>query len=136
MKITDPHNPIVMVDDNEDDIFLAQQCLELSDLTNPLRYFLQGRDFVEYMNAVEEHREAIPVLTLLDINMPGMSGFEVLREVRSREDFKLVPVFLMLTNSDNPRDVKKAYELGANGYSNKLSNIDAYIQFFSEMKAY
>jgi CheY-like chemotaxis protein len=55
----------------------------------------------------------------LDINMPAISGFDVLRRTRERNAFKILPVFFIFTCSDNPHDREKALELGANGFCSK-----------------
>jgi CheY-like chemotaxis protein len=64
--------------------------------------------------------EALPDLILLDINMPGLSGFEVLARVKADDRLKRIPV-VMLTSSDLPTDIARAYELGASGYISKPS---------------
>lgn len=64
--------------------------------------------------------ETLPDLILLDINMPGLSGFEVLVQVKADQRLKRIPV-VMLTSSSLSADVNRAYELGANGYISKPS---------------
>jgi two-component system, response regulator len=62
----------------------------------------------------------MPRLVLLDLNMPRLDGFEVLKKMRQEERTRFVPV-VMLTSSDHPEDVRRAYESGANSYLDKLS---------------
>lgn len=64
--------------------------------------------------------ELTPDVILLDLNMPGLSGFDVLREVKADPQLMMIPV-AMLTSSDLPTDIARAYERGANGYVSKPS---------------
>jgi two-component system response regulator len=63
----------------------------------------------------------MPRLVLLDLNLPRLDGFGVLKKIRQAERTKFIPVVL-LTASNHPDDVRRAYDLGANGYLDKLSN--------------
>jgi CheY-like chemotaxis protein len=112
-------NPIIMVDDNEGDLYIAERYYEKSKLSNPFMLMRDGPSLLDYLISVEAGREPMPVLVLLDINMPGMDGFEVLSRVRSRRAFSDMPIIMMLTNSDNPRDVERSEELGADGFQTK-----------------
>jgi CheY-like chemotaxis protein len=75
----------------------------------------------------------MPAVVLLDINMPGLDGFEVLQRIREREAFAQLPVIMMLTNSDNPRDIERAAELGANGFQTKPATMKEYVRFFDSL---
>ncbi len=122
--------PVVMVDDNESDAFIAERCYRRANLPNPFLVLHRGRALIEYLEDVQSGSKQMPAAVLLDINMPEMNGFEVLKAVRSRPEFQDVPVILMLTNSDNPRDVAAARELGANDFTVKPANLDDYTNFF------
>jgi CheY-like chemotaxis protein len=126
-------NPIIMVDDNEGDLYIAERYYEKSKLSNPFMLMRDGPSLLDYLISVEAGREPMPVLVLLDINMPGMDGFEVLSEVRSRRTFSDMPVIMMLTNSDNPRDVERSEELGADGFQTKPMRMEDYLTFFNEL---
>jgi two-component system, response regulator len=70
---------------------------------------------IEYLFSPERSTEEMPRLVLLNLKMPRLNGFEVLKKMRADERTRFVPV-VMLTSSDPPEDVRRAYELGANGY--------------------
>lgn len=127
-------SPIIIVDDNDGDRYIASRYYEKSDLQRPFVPMTEGQALLAYLDAVEGGQEPMPALILLDINMPGMDGFEVLAEVRSRPMFRAAPpVIMMLTNSDNPYDISKAKELGANGFQTKPLWMDDYIAFFNSL---
>ncbi len=79
-----------------------------------------GVEAINYLLSPERSAAEMPRLVLLDLNMPRMDGFEVLRRMRADERTRFVPV-VILTSSDHPEDVRRAYELGANSYLEKLS---------------
>lgn len=110
---------ILLVEDNPGDAQLAREALSESKFRNTLHHVTSGDaaiDFVErrgdYVNAVR------PDLILLDLNLPGMDGREVLRRIKSDEDLRRIPV-VILTTSDAEEDVKKTYAMHANCYITK-----------------
>lgn len=127
-------NEVIMVDDSEGDIFLARECFDLSRLTNPWRAFTNGPAFLTYLGAVRLEEAPMPAVVLLDLNMPGMSGLEVLERTRSDPHFEELPVFCMLTSSSDPRDRARAEELGATGFVTKPGTFDAYVAFFDSLE--
>lgn len=125
--------PVVIVDDSDSDVLVARRCFRRSRIERELRAFPCGEDFLAFLDAVERGEEPMPSVVLLDINMPGLDGFEVLRRTRERSEFQAVPIFVMLTNSDSPRDVQAANELGANGYQVKPMRVEEYVAFFDSL---
>ncbi len=130
---TNPQQPLVMVDDNIDDIAIARECYADADISNPFLCLNGGQELIDYLRSVDEGQSMMPALVLLDINMPGMSGFEALRKIRRQEQFNVVPIIMMLTNSDNPRDIEVSRMFGANGFQTKFSDISRYIGFFQSL---
>lgn len=132
MKIaSDAH--VVMVDDNPGDIQLAQECFELSVLTNPWLAFNGGQQLIGYLGTVKANAAPMPALVLLDINMPRMSGHDVLRAVRADPYFERLPIFCVLTSSSDPNDKREAEALGASGFVVKPDSHVDYVAFFNAL---
>jgi CheY-like chemotaxis protein len=101
---------ICLIDDDPDHVLIITRAIrELGDEST-----------VHAASDGDEAMDPLPDLVLLDINMPGLSGFDVLEAVKADERLKAVPV-VMLTSSDASADVARAYELGASGYISKPS---------------
>ena len=125
--------PIVMVDDNAGDLFFVERCYLASNLKNPWLAFSRGTDFLAALERVKAGHEPTPALVLLDLNMPGMTGLEILQATRADPYFAQVPIFCVFTSSSDPRDKRRAEELGVDGFYTKTSNMDQYIAFFNAM---
>ena len=121
---------VVMVDDNAGDIYIAEYCFRRSKVSNPWLAFTSGPDFLAYLARVQSSEAPMPALVLLDINMPQMSGLDVLRETRANPFFADLPVFCMLTSSSDPRDEATARELGASGFATKPGTTEEYVALF------
>jgi CheY-like chemotaxis protein len=88
---------------------------KLEGFTDEVVVARDGVAAIEYLFSPERSTEEMPRLVLLNLKMPRLNGFEVLKKMRADERTRFVPV-VMLTSSDPPEDVRRAYELGANGY--------------------
>lgn len=106
---------ILIVDDDPDQIFLSQRVVEKTDLGFSVATALGGPAAVAYLTQACDGNCAIPTVIFLDIRMPEMDGFDVLRWIRAKEDLAQVTV-IILSSSDDPGDAKRASELGADGY--------------------
>lgn len=126
---------IVMVDDEELDIEAAQRGFRKAGLDNVFLSFSDGPPFLDYLQKVRNGEEPFPALVLLDINMPLMSGFDVLRKLRADPKFVEVPVVTMLTSSTHDRDREAAIAGGANDYLIKPNNYNDYTDFFVQVLA-
>lgn len=111
--------PILLVEDNPDDVFFMQRACKTAGLENPVHVAEDGIKAIEYLSGVGkfEDRDAFPLpcVVLLDLKLPGKSGLEVLAWMRGREEFT-TRVVIVLTTSREPRDIQEAYRLGANAY--------------------
>jgi CheY-like chemotaxis protein len=125
--------PIVMTDDSESDAFLARTCHAKSSVENEFRWIDSGGALLEYFDGVREGTEPMPALVLLDINMPGLDGFEVLRVVRATPEFRNIPIISMFTNSDDVKDIETSKSLGANAFFTKPADIRDYVEFFDSL---
>jgi CheY-like chemotaxis protein len=110
---------ILLVEDNEDDVFLTETALAQAGCKNLLRVVTDGEEAVTYLAGEgkfanrEEH--PFPGLILLDLKLPYRSGLEILRWMKTKEMLGKATV-AVLTSSNEPNDLKSAYELGTNTY--------------------
>ena len=125
--------PIVLVDDNPGDELIVRRSYERSKLDNPWIAFRSGPEFLTHLQEVRAGRQPMPGLVLLDINMPEMSGLDVLARVRDDPDFRELPVFCMLTSSTDPRDRQRAEARGASGFVVKPNDPADYVAFFDAL---
>ena len=126
--------PILLVEDSPDDALLIEHAFQRADLRHPLSTVTDGEKAIEYLKGLEQYSDRAaypyPGLVILDLNMPGVSGFEVIRWMRSHPQAKLVPI-IVLSCSSVPADVNRAYELGANAFMVKPANHRALEQLLS-----
>jgi len=109
---------ILLVEDNPMDIELTLEALSEHNLANRVVVVTNGIEALDYLYCkgnYSERNSDNPVVVLLDIKMPLMDGKEVLKQLKSEEKFKNLPV-VMLTSSREEPDLKLCYELGANAY--------------------
>lgn len=114
-------NPyIIMVDDDADDRFLVQAAFEDNDLNPNIEFFENGDSLLTFLNT---NLHNLPQLILLDLNMPGKSGNDVIKSIKANNDLKLIPIIVFST-SKTPCDVNQAYANGANSYIVKPSGYE------------
>jgi len=107
---------ILLVEDDEIDVKAFQRAFKKLNITNPLHVESDGVDALTYLEHCENNNpEEMPSLVILDINMPRMSGLELLKKIRADERFHNLIVF-MLTTSNDEKDKFEAYDLNVAGY--------------------
>ena len=108
-----------MVEDREDDILILRRAFYAAGILNPVMTVRNGQEAIWYLeggpNYWSRTEFPLPRLILLDLKMPGMDGFEVLAWIRRRKEFAGIAV-VVLTGSNDLRDVQRAYDLGANSF--------------------
>lgn len=110
---------ILMVEDNPADVILAQEALRDGKLSLNLQVACDGVEALEFLQRKGPFAGAPrPDLILLDLNLPRMTGQELLKEIRSRSEFGQIPV-VVLTSSAAERDIVASYDLGASFYITK-----------------
>lgn len=110
--------PILLVEDSLKDIQLVKAALKRNNLANELIVARDGVEALDYLynrGAFQSTDHQIPLVVLLDLKMPKIDGLEVLRQLKSDEKLKMIPV-VMLTSSREESDLIKSYEIGANAY--------------------
>jgi CheY-like chemotaxis protein len=111
--------PILVVEDNADDMELALRALREQQLHHDIAVARDGVEASEFLfGSGEQDVRPLPVVVLLDLNLPKVSGFEVLRRIRAHDRTKLLPV-VVLTSSREEEDIMSSYSLGANSYVRK-----------------
>ena len=132
--MSDIIRPILLIEDNPMDVDLTLRAFEQRRLTNPVEV---ARDGEEALACIErwEAGEPTPLVILLDLKLPKVDGLEVLRRLKSHEVFKTIPV-VVLTSSEEDRDVETAYRLGANSYIVKPVDFDKFTQVVAEIEMY
>ena len=110
---------LLLVEDDENDIFFMRRALKLAEVKNPLQVVQDGQRAVDYLRGVGEYSDRskypIPCLILLDLQLPFVPGMEVLNWLRADSDLKTLNVAI-LTSSREDMDIHRAYRLGANAY--------------------
>jgi CheY-like chemotaxis protein len=138
---------ILLADDNPADVTLTQRALRAAHLPNPVHIVTTGQEVIEYLTgAVAAARAAsagranprfsggrIPLLILLDLNLPDLTGFEVLEWIRTHETLARVPV-VIYTGSENASDANRAMHLGANSYWVKPSSFQGLVNLMQLLK--
>ena len=107
---------VLFVDDDPDHAVLITRAIKESDKTAEIQTASDGTEALALLRSAED----APDLVLLDINMPGLSGLDVLARIKEDVALKRLPV-VMLTSSELSSDIARAYELGASGYISKPS---------------
>lgn len=107
-------NHILLVEDNPDDRDLTMRALRKNFIGNHVAFAEDGAEALRHL----EETSTLPELVLLDLKLPKVDGLEVLRALRSNPRTRHVPV-VVLTSSDEERDLVDSYELGANSYIRK-----------------
>lgn len=115
---------ILLVEDNEGDIFLTTEAFEDSQILNLMSVARNGKEAIDFLLRQGAFSEApIPDIVLLDINLPIKSGIEVLQVIKNDENAKQIPV-IMLTTSSSKKDVFDSYKNHANCYIAKPVDAD------------
>jgi CheY-like chemotaxis protein len=118
---------LLLVEDNEDDVFLMRRALTRAGLVNPLHVVSDGEQAVNYLGGGDRFRDRaafpLPGLVFLDLKLPRKSGHDVLRWVRQQQALRSL-VVVVLTSSDQPSDIAQSYRLGANSYLTKPPTVE------------
>jgi len=113
-----PLKPILLVEDNLNDVELVLRALKKNNLVNEVITARHGGEALDYLHrrgTFADHKGEDPLFILLDLKMPKVDGLEALRQIKADARLQLIPV-VMLTSSSEETDLVKSYRLGVNGY--------------------
>ena len=130
---------ILYAEDEEDDAFILQRAFRRAAIRNPLVIMPNGKMAMEYLSGTglyaDRGRHPVPCLVLLDLNMPGKSGLDLLKWIRAKPSTCTL-VVLVITSSSQHADIHRAYLLGANGYLVKPGNQQELVTMAKAIKDY
>lgn len=117
---------IVMIEDDEGHARLIEKNIRRAGISNTLCHFLNGTDALGYLfNHPEGPVRNGPALVLLDLNLPDMSGTDILARIKNDEQLRRTPV-VVLTTTDDRGEIQRCYDLGANVYITKPVNYESF----------
>jgi len=108
---------ILIAEDEEIDVILLKRAFQMAGVAHSIHVVRDGQEAIDYLNRLQnlDSGVSLPVLFLLDINMPRCNGLEVLERMRDTPLYHAIPV-IIFSSSNHPSDVERAYRLGANAY--------------------
>jgi len=127
--------PILLVEDNPNDLELTLVALERSQLANEVIVLRDGAEALDYLfrrNAYADRDAGNPAVLLLDLKLPKIDGLEVLKAIRESDDLRSIPV-VMLTSSREEPDLQRAYALGVNAYVVKPVEFKEFVSAISDL---
>jgi CheY-like chemotaxis protein len=127
--------PLLVIEDSDEDFEALRRMMAKSKVTNPVYRCMDGDDALDFLFRTGEYRDRAkvprPSIILLDLNLPGTDGREVLEQIKQDQTLKTIPV-VVFTTSSNPQDIAACYQNGANSYILKPMDIN---QLRQEVKA-
>ena len=130
---------ILLVEDNQTDAELTIRALKKRNLANSLEWVKDGAEALDFIFATGKYAERnvnnTPKVILLDLRLPKVDGLEVLQKIKSDERTKKIPV-VILTSSNEDRDITECYKLGVNSYINKPVDFDNFSETVSKLGFY
>ena len=126
---------ILMVEDDSKDVELTLTALEDYNLANEVVVVRDGEEALDYLycrGAFETRAEGNPAVMLLDLKLPKVNGLEVLKQIKSEEKLKMIPV-VVLTSSKEEKDMVASYRLGVNAYVVKPVDFHEFVNAIKEL---
>jgi CheY-like chemotaxis protein len=131
--------PILIADDDEEDLMLLQDAMEESRLINPLHFVVNGEEVMDFLlnrgRFSDKELYPKPGLILLDLNMPKKDGREVLKEIKKNPQLKSIPI-VILTTSKAEEDILRTYDLGVNSYITKPVSFNSMVEVVKSFSKY
>jgi CheY-like chemotaxis protein len=131
-----PYDPILLAEDDENDVFLVRRAIQQARIVNPLVVVRNGLEAVNYLKGMgATDLPKVPLMLLLDIKMPVMGGFEVLEWVRRQKPLDRL-IVILFSSSGHPTDVARGYDLHANSFLVKRSSMRETVELFRSLHNY
>jgi len=131
-KLATEPKTILLVEDNTDDEQLTLRAMRQSEIPNIIRVARDGAEALDYLYGPNAK---LPDLILMDLKLPKVSGLEVLQRIRKEPSTRSLPI-VVLTSSDEERDILESYSLGANSYIRKPVDFDEFIEAVRQLGLY
>jgi len=139
MTAAQKFHTILMVEDSPVDFKTCKRAFKEAGLLNPLYHVRDGDEALDYLYRRSDYRDLAksprPQLILLDLNLPGTDGREVLQVVKNDPSLRSIAV-VVLTTSEDPKDVAKCYQAGANSYIQKPVHIEGFFEAIARLQEY
>ena len=130
---------VLLVEDDLNDIFLVKRAFRIAQLETPLQVVTDGQEAIDYLRGegryADRQAHPLPQLLVMDMQMPRLSGFQVLEWIKRDGPFRRIPV-VIVSSSDRAEDIDRAYELGANAYMVKPVDYRAVEHLFESITHY
>ena len=130
---------LLLVEDNPDDELLTVRALRKHNLANEIVVARDGQQALDYLFGEGEYEgrppEELPQVILLDLKLPKVDGLQVLERIRADERTRSIPV-VVLTSSNEERDILRSYDLGANSYVRKPVNFEQFLEAARQLGLY
>jgi two-component system response regulator len=130
---------ILLVEDNQMDVVLTLDAFKEAKLKNKINVCRNGQEALDYLFGRDKYADRVlfpmPNLILLDLKMPGIDGFEVLRQIKNTDILKRIPV-IILTSSKEEGDRALSYDIGANSYLMKPVSFDGFTEVVAKIDDY
>ncbi len=131
-----PTQPILLVEDSPEDFETTQRAFRRSGLKNPILRCADGDEALDFLFQRGSHADSPrPGVILLDLNLPGTDGREVLSEIKASDDLKQIPVIVLTTSADE-RDVQACYLAGASSYIQKPVDVEGFMKAIERLNDY
>lgn len=126
---------ILLVEDNPDDEVLILRALKENNITNKIIVARDGAEALNWLFGADQDNNVMPQAILLDLKLPKVSGLQVLQKIRASPRTRLLPV-IILTSSDEEKDITESYSQGANSYIRKPVEFNNFVQAIQQLGWY
>lgn len=130
---------VLIVEDSDEDYETITRAFKKSGMGNPVVRCGDGDEALDYLRHRGKFADGkaapVPGMILLDLNLPGTDGYEVLEEIKRDQNMKMIPV-IVLTSSSDQRDIERCYASGANSYMRKPVSFEGFVEAVQRLKEY